>query len=101
MTSPASDDDASFDIGASDGQLKTKSGVDYGSKSRYTVTLTATDGGSLTDEITVTINTTEVNDPPVFDDSSLVTELDLEETHREQQSTSALPSPPPTKTTTP
>ena len=72
------DDDASFDIDY-DGQIKTIENFDYGSKTSYTVTITVTDGGGLTDEITVTINSTEVNDPPVFDDAALTTTLSLPE----------------------
>ena len=73
------DDDASFEIVEWSGQLQTITGVDYGSKNNYTVTVTATDQGSLTDTITVTITTQEENDPPVFDDANLVTTLSVAE----------------------
>ena len=72
------DDDASFDIDY-DGQIKTIENFDYGSKNSYTVTITVTDSGGLTDQITVTIDSTEVNDPPVFDDTALTTTLSLPE----------------------
>ena len=48
-------DATSFDIESTTGQLKTKSALDYETKSTYTVTVTVSDG-SLTDTITVTIN---------------------------------------------
>ena len=73
------DDDASFEIGRWNGQLRTISGVDYGTESSYTVTVTATDQGSLTDTITVTITTNEENDAPVFDDTDLDTTLEVSE----------------------
>ncbi len=52
-------DAASFDIESTTGQLKTKSALDYETKSAYTVTVTVSDG-SLTDTITVTINITDI-----------------------------------------
>ena len=52
-------DAASFDIESTTGQLKTKSALDYETKSTYTVTITVSDS-SLTDTITVTINITDV-----------------------------------------
>ena len=64
------DDDSSFDIDYSYGQLRTIPGVDYGTKSSYTVTVTATDQGGLTDTITITITTNEENDAPVFSGGS-------------------------------
>ena len=67
------DDDASFDIGPYSGQLETISGVDYGSKNSYTVTVTATDQGGLDDTITVTITTNPENDAPVFAEGTTAT----------------------------
>ena len=55
----SSTDAASFDIESTTGQLKTKSTLDYKTKSTYTVTVTVSDG-SLTDTITVTINVTNI-----------------------------------------
>ena len=52
-------DAASFDIDSTTGQLKTKSALDYETKSTYTVTVTVSDG-SLADTITVTINVTNI-----------------------------------------
>ena len=58
-------DAASFDIDDTSGQLKTKSVLHHETKASYTVTVTVTDG-SLVDEITVTINVTDVvTDTPV------------------------------------
>ena len=52
-------DAASFDIESTTGQLKTKSALDYETKSAYTVTITVSDS-NLTDTITVTINVTNI-----------------------------------------
>ena len=51
-------DAASFDIVAATGQLQTKAALDSATKSTYTVTVTATDTGDLSDTITVTITVT-------------------------------------------
>ena len=40
--------------------------LDYETKSSYQVTVTATDSSNLSDTITVNIDGTEGNDPPVF-----------------------------------
>ena len=53
-------DAASFTIVAANGQIRTASVLDYETKNSYSVTVTATDSGSLTDTIAVTINVTEV-----------------------------------------
>ena len=52
-------DAASFDIESTTGQLKTKSVLDYETKSTYTITVTVSDS-NLTDTITVTINVTNI-----------------------------------------
>ena len=54
-----------FAIAASTGQLTVKSGatLDYETKSAYSVTVQASDGDNTTD-IAVTINLTDVNEPP-------------------------------------
>ena len=57
-------DAASFGIDATTGQLKTKAALDYETKRSYTVTVIVSDG-NLTDSIAVTINVTDVADPPV------------------------------------
>ena len=63
------DDASSFSIVSATGQLQTKATLDYDTDSSYTVTITATDVYSASDEITVTINITEVDDSliPVCD----------------------------------
>ena len=53
-------DAASFTIVAASGQIRTAVALDYGTKNSYSVTVTATDSGSLSDTIAVTINVTEV-----------------------------------------
>ena len=50
---------ASFDIVSSSGQLQTKAALDYETKTSYTVTVTAYDGNSGADIITVTIDVTD------------------------------------------
>ena len=59
-------DAASFDIVASSGQLQTKAALDYETKSRYRVTVTAADTSGVSDEITVTITVDNVNEAPAF-----------------------------------
>jgi len=54
-------DATSFDIESTTGQLKTKSALNYETKSTYTVTVTVSDG-SLTDTITVTININNIEE---------------------------------------
>ena len=60
-------DAVSFSIDSGTGQLRTSAPLDQGTKSSYTVTVRATDGGRLYDTITVTITVTEAEDamPPV------------------------------------
>ena len=53
-------DAGSFTIDGSSGQISTAVALDYETKNRYSVTVTATDSGSLSDTIAVTINVTEV-----------------------------------------
>ena len=62
-------DASSFSILSSTGQLQTNAALDYEPRSSYTVTVTASDG-TLEDTITVTINVTDANDAPVFDEGS-------------------------------
>ena len=59
-------DAASFGINAATGQLMTKVALDHETKASYTVVVTATDSGGLTDSITVTITVTDVNEAPAF-----------------------------------
>ncbi len=58
-------DAASFDIDSTNGQLKTKSALDFETKNAYSVTLTVSDGLG-TDTIAVTINISNVNEAPIF-----------------------------------
>ena len=59
-----------FDIDSTSGQIKTKSGVTYNHEitPSYLVTVTANDGNGGTDTIDVTINVTDVNEKPTFDE---------------------------------
>ena len=59
-------DAASFAIGSSTGQITTKTGVtcDYESKSRYSLTVEASDGSGVTASIAVTVNLTDVDEAP-------------------------------------
>ena len=63
-------DAASFAIVASTGQLRTSAALDYETKNSYTVTVTAADTAGGSGSITVTINVTDVNEPPTFDDGT-------------------------------
>ena len=74
------DDAASFSIVSTSGQLQTKAALDYETKSSYTVTVTAYDGNSGADRITVTIDVTDTNDPPTFSDGSSTTRSVAENT---------------------
>ena len=55
-------DAASFDIKADTGQLMTKAALDFEAKASYSVTVTATDPGGLSDSIDVTITVTDVDE---------------------------------------
>ncbi len=57
-------DSASFGIDASDGQLRTNAALDFETKNSYSITVTVTDGKGGSDMIDVTINVTDVNEPP-------------------------------------
>ena len=61
-------DSASFGINDSTGQITVGTGTtpDFETKASYQVTVTATDSSNLSDTITVTINVTAGNDPPIF-----------------------------------
>ncbi|MYB34932.1 MAG: hypothetical protein F4X92_07390 [Gammaproteobacteria bacterium] len=56
-------DVADFDIDAASGQIKTKSALDHEDKSTYSVTVSASDGAASA-ETSVTINVTDVDEPP-------------------------------------
>ena len=57
-------DHSSFSIVSSTGQLQTKAALDYESKNSYAVVVTAADPSGATDTIAVTINVTDVDEPP-------------------------------------
>ena len=57
-------DASAFDIGSTTGQLRTRATLDYETKRAYNVSVSVSDG-TLTDSITVTINVTDIVDPPV------------------------------------
>ncbi len=63
-------DASSFSIISTSGQLQTNVALDHETKASYSVTVTATDGGNLSDTITVTINVTDVNEAPIFANST-------------------------------
>ena len=67
-------DAASFDIGSSSGQIQTKTGVtyDHEAKASYSVTVKA-DDGTASDTIAVTINITDVDEPPAAPAAPTVT----------------------------
>ena len=60
-------DAASFEIDDTNGQIKTKAGVTYDHEATpsYSVTVTADDNNGGTDTIDVTINVTDVDEPPL------------------------------------
>ena len=68
-------DAASFDIVSTSGQLQTSAALDYETDDTYEVTVTATDGGNLTDTITVTISVTDVNDAPAFSSGATISNI--------------------------
>ena len=53
-------DASSFSIVSASGQLQTKATLDYEAKSVYTVTVAATDASNTSDEVTVTVNVTNL-----------------------------------------
>ena len=63
-------DAASFTIVSSSGQLQTQAALDYEDKSRYSVTVTATDTTGLTATRSVIINVEDVNERPTFSGTS-------------------------------
>ena len=58
-------DVASFYIIGTSGQLKTNAVIDYEAKSSYTVTVSVSDNNGRSDNITVTINVTDVAESPI------------------------------------
>ena len=56
-------DRAVFDIGSTDGQLRTKAALDFETTPYYSVTVTATDTAGATDTISVTIDVNNLDEP--------------------------------------
>ena len=71
-------DAASFNIDASSGQIQTKTGVTYDHESQpeYSVTVKADDGNGGTDTIAVTIDITDVDEPPLAPAAPTVSAVD-------------------------
>ena len=59
----ASGDHAHFAIDSGSGQLRVQGALDYGSRNRYSVVVTVSDGQGGTDRITVTIDVTDATPP--------------------------------------
>ncbi len=59
-------DAESFAIDSDTGQLMTLAALDYETKATYSVTVTASDSGGLSDSIDVTITVTDVDEAPVI-----------------------------------
>ena len=67
-------DEALFEIGSSNGQIRTRSGTNYDreSDSSYSVTVRASDGRGGSDTIAVAINVTDVEEKPLAPDPPTV-----------------------------
>ena len=80
------DDDGSFAIDETPGQLNTKAGVtyDHEAEDTYTVTVTATDTSGLSDTITVTVTVSSVNEVPEFTDGATASRSVAENTPANQ-----------------
>ncbi len=66
-------DASSFSIDSSTGQLRTSSALDFETKNRYSLSVTASDGNGGVDSIIITINVTNANEAPVFIEGSRTT----------------------------
>ena len=68
-------DAGSFEIDAATGQVQTKSGVvyDYEARPAYSLAVIADDGKGLSASILVTVNLTDVNEAPAFDEGASAT----------------------------
>ena len=79
-------DAASFDIDATNGQIKTKSGVTYNheDEATYSVTVKVVDNKGGTDTIDVTVTVTDVNEKPTFDEGPTATRTVAENTVPDQ-----------------
>ena len=69
-TTDAPNDYEAFSLDTSSGQLQTKAALDYETKGSYEVSVDVSDGNDGTDSITVTINITDVNEAPIFPDTT-------------------------------
>ena len=63
-------DAASFNIVSTSGQLRTNTALDYETNTSYSVTLSVSDGNGGSDEISITISVTNVNEAPTFSSNS-------------------------------
>ena len=69
-------DSGSFTISSSTGQITADASLNFEAvKNTFTVVVTATDDGNLTDTITVTINVTNVNEAPTFPGTTATREV--------------------------
>ena len=73
-------DKDSFQIVSNSGQIQTKATLDYEATSSYSVTVKANDSNGGTAAIDVTIDVTDVNEPPEFDEGEPATRS-IPETH--------------------
>ena len=55
-----------FSIVSTTGQIQTKAALDYEKDDAYSLTVSVSDGNNGSDSITVTINVTNINEPPSF-----------------------------------
>ena len=69
-TTDAPNDYEAFSLDSTSGQLQTKAALNYETKSSYEVSVDVSDGNDGTDSITVTINITDVNEAPIFPDTT-------------------------------
>ena len=70
-------DDAAFGIVSDNGQLQTKSGLDHEKQSSYQITVTATDTDHNSASIAVTVDVSNVNEPPAASNDEVTTNEDV------------------------
>ena len=73
-------DEDSFSIVSTSGQIQTRAALDYETKDTYSLTVAVADGNGGTDSINLTINVTNVNEPPSFNEGDSTTRNILEGT---------------------
>ena len=71
---------AAFGIVSTSGQLRTRAALDYETKTSYLVTVNVSDGKGGTDDISVTIRVTDVNEAPTFSEGDSTTRFIAENT---------------------